>query len=393
MIACIRIPYFAVTLAQSSEEPQPLILARYNGSRGKVAAACEAAVQAGVQVGMSIGRARALFPEGSIQMVAPSQTRRAVERLLDTLSDYSQWLEAKRPSLQTAVLYADIGKLLPAEGQQIAIQMIERLQEQGFSASVGLASGKFTAHLAAVHTAPGNFTLVRKGDEAAYLAPLPVAYLPLDAETARRLDLLGLRRIGQIVTLPRPALIEQFGKPGGQLHRLASGEDTRRVAKYVPPVTKTASRQFEPPLEDRLMLETVLASMSSSLAQELLADGVACEQVLLTLKFDNHSEQEAERLLREPLSGAGILYRTVQPLIDRLKITTGITEVALKVSKIAPIQPRQLALFGDASTEPLENLLVQLSERYEAVFFRVEASHTAAALPELHYHLEVIEAA
>ena len=65
MIACIRIPYFAVTLARSScpdQNVHPLILAHYTGGRGKVYAACEKAVNAGVKVGMSLSRARAICP-------------------------------------------------------------------------------------------------------------------------------------------------------------------------------------------------------------------------------------------------------------------------------------------------------------------------------------------
>lgn len=51
-------------------------------------------------------------------------------------------------------------------------------------------------------------------------------------KTARRLKLYSLRTLGQLAALPRAALIEQLGKPGGITHRLASGEDNRRIAKY-----------------------------------------------------------------------------------------------------------------------------------------------------------------
>jgi len=69
--------------------------------------------------------------------------------------------------------------------------------------------------------------------------------------------------MGQIAAISRSALIEQFGKLGGRLHHLSSGEDTRKIDKYEPPVTQMASRQFDSPVEDRLILESVLAAMSA----------------------------------------------------------------------------------------------------------------------------------
>ena len=397
MIACIRIPYFAVTLARSScpdQNENPLILAQYKGGRGKVYAACEKGVSVGVKVGMSLSRARAICPEAVVEMASPSHTRRGLENLLQILSDYSQWIEAKRHAAQTAILYVDIGKLMPKEGQGIAQQIIERLLAEGFKASIGLASGKFTAYVAATVAAPGEVKLVKKGDEAVYLAHFSTAYLPLDTETARRFELLGLRRIGQVVVLPRPALIEQFGRAGGQLHQLASGEDTRRVAKYIAPLNKVVSRQFDPPLSDRLILESVLALLAGEVSAQLLRDGFACQSLLLTLHLDNHSEQEVESLVREPISSSGHLYRTVQPLLDRLKISCPITDVALRVGKLAPIQPRQLSLFDQPQADALENILLQLTDRYgEDCFYRVEAHMHPARLPELQFRFELLEVA
>lgn len=395
MIACIRIPYFATTvyqMAQPEMAQKPFILAQYKGRKGTVYAATEESVQAGVAVGMSLSRARAICPEAVVEMASPGQTRRAVDKLFVLLSDFSQWVEAKRGA-QTAVIYVDIGRLLPQDGVKMGYQMIERLLAEGLKASVGLASGKFTAAVAAATTKVGDVTLVKKGMESAFLAPLSSAFLPLDKETARRFKLLGLRRIGQVEMLPRAALMEQFGKLGAQVHRLASGEDQRRVAKYAAQVHKQVSRQFEPPLSDRLILESVLASLVSEISQQLLSEGMACSDILLSLHLDNHSEQETEKLLREPLSSSAPLYRMVQPLSDKLKIAAPITEVSLRVGKLAPIQPRQLSLFDAPQAEALEGVLIQLADRYGEAFYRVETHPHRSGLPELQFHLTLVEAA
>lgn len=396
MIACIRIPYFATTIARMAQPEmaqKPFILAQYKDRKGTVYAASEETVQAGIAAGMSLSRARAICPEAVVEMASLGQTRRALDKLLVLLSDFSQWVEAKRGA-QTAVIYVDIGRLLPQDGVKMGYQMIERLLADGLKPSVGLSSGKFTAAVAATTTKTSEVTLVKKGIEAAFLAPLSSAFLPLDKETARRFELLGLRRMGQVKMLPRAALMEQFGKLGAQIHRLASGEDQRRVAKYAAPVHKQVSRQFEPPLSDRLILESVLASLVSEISQQLLSEGMACSDILLNVHLDNHSEQETEKQLREPFSSSAALYRMVQPLLDKLKITAPVTEVSLRVGKLAPIQPRQLSLFDAPQTEALEGVLIQLADRYgETCFYRVETHPHRSGLPELQFHLTLVEAA
>ncbi len=396
MIACIRIPHFATTAAQLVHPEwtqKPLILAQYKGRRGSVYAACETALKSEVKPGMSLSRARAMCPEAAIEMASPTQVRRTVDNLLHILSDYSQWIEAKH-RVQTAMIYVDIGKLMPKEGEALAQQMIDRLQMEGFKPAIGLASNKFTAAVAAATIVSGQIVLVKKGMEGAFLAPLPTAYLPLDTETARRLDLLGLRRMGQVVMLPRSVMLEQFGKPGGQLHKLASGEDQRRVSKYLPPLGKSASHQFDPPLADRLILESVLASLVSEVSDRLLSEGMACSQLSLILRFENHSEQDVEKLLREPLSRSGQLYRMIQPLLDKFHIPCGITEIALRVGKIEPIQPKQLSLFDAPQAEALEGALIRLSDMYgDECFYRVETHHHPSGLPELQFNLLAVAAA
>jgi len=133
---------------------------------------------------MSLSRARALCPEAEVQMASPGQTRRAVQINLTRISAYTQWVEAEHHAAQTATLFADLGRLTIKDGQQIAEQITQMLGEHGFKASIGLASNKFVAHVAADSGHCGSVSIVRKGDEAAYLASRSVAHLPLDTETA-----------------------------------------------------------------------------------------------------------------------------------------------------------------------------------------------------------------
>jgi DNA polymerase-4 len=398
VIACIRIPYFAATLEMRQNlrvGAKPLIVARYNGGRGSVRAMCRRAENLGVEVGLSMSRAWALCPEADVVMMAPSRIRQALDNLLEMLSDYSQWIDVERKGAQTAVLYVDLGKLKPRDGQAIAAQMLRRLcDEHGLAASVGLAAGKFPAYAAAAAAPPGHAQLVPRGEEAAFLAAKPVTLLPLGKETARRFALFGLRYLGQVAALPRSALITQFGKQGGTLHRLASGEDPRRVGRYEPRVVERATLTFDRAVEDRLIVDRVVGRLLGDLAGKLLDRSLTCREMTLILRFDDQTVLEESIRLREPISSAIPLYRACQILLGRMVIRQDIAGVELLLGDLEPLLPRQLSLFDVIEHCDVRAVILDLIPRYgEERFYTAGLNPHAAGLPERRFHLESVEVA
>ena len=65
--------------------------------------------------------------------------------------------------------------------------------------------------------------------DGAFLAPLSVRHLLLlEPEVLQRLELLGLRTIGDLAALPFSAVQAEFGPPGAQAWRLAHGTTPSR---------------------------------------------------------------------------------------------------------------------------------------------------------------------
>lgn len=129
------------------------------------------------------------------------------------------------------------------------------------------------AHRAAVADTPGAaWAIARHGDikvappngARGALAPLPVAALRLDPDTADTLQRLGLRTIGDLYPLPRPALAKRFG--AGLLRRLDQALGT--VGEPIAP------RRPAPPWRVRLTFaEPIFAADGAAAALDrLLAD-------------------------------------------------------------------------------------------------------------------------
>jgi nucleotidyltransferase/DNA polymerase involved in DNA repair len=397
VIACLRLPYFAVTVHRSvetSDASTPILVARYNKGRGRVIGISLQAEQAGVQIGMTMSRAQALCPGVRITLLALSRIRRIFEALQTALLRYSQWSDVERGCLQTGILYVDLGKFTPRDGRALAKQMIDELQYLGFPAAIGLASGKFTARVAAEQTAVGEVYLVGRGEESAFLAAHSVTLLPLDKETTRRLTLLGLRQMGQLAQLPRSALLAQFGKLGERLHRLSSGEDLRRVARFTPPAMESVVKDFDPPLDNRLTLDGILAVCTETLMARLTDHQLSCREITLTVKLDNRLELDVQARPREPISHLAVLRRVLHSLAQKLTITAGIVTLEVHLGRLAPLRPRQLSLFDALEAPDLRDVVLDLADRYcESVFYSVSVNPSLPSLPEWRFLFEKIEAA
>src|SRR5439155_3609417 len=82
---------------------------------------------------------------------------------------------------------------------------------------------KFASWVAATRAKPGGAIIVRPGEEGKFLSAQPLAVLPLDPDTHRRLRQLGLKALGRLAALPEEALVSQFGTAGRRLWRPAAG--------------------------------------------------------------------------------------------------------------------------------------------------------------------------
>jgi DNA polymerase-4 len=197
---------------------KPFAVGGQPGERGVVASCSYTARQFGVRSAMSMARARALCPQLLVvpsrhsayraASVAVMERLRSVTPLVEQLSideaflDVTALVAASQASLthQTHVAQA------PHAGRVLAEQVQQSIRrELGLSCSVGVASNKMVAKIAtdygkaAMKTgqSPAAISVVPAGDEAAFLAPLPVGALwGVGPKTEAQLATLGIATIG-----------------------------------------------------------------------------------------------------------------------------------------------------------------------------------------------------
>ncbi|MFQ5878813.1 MAG: hypothetical protein ACE5IZ_01375 [Dehalococcoidia bacterium] len=226
-IACIYIPRFAIEVER---QRRPDIVARLILMGDIIVLDCSLGAEAsGVKRGMRMSEAIGLCHRAMVLSPDYHYYQRRFDEVLDLLESYSPQVEAG--DLGTIYLSLD-GLLL--EPDALAEELITSLHRRfGFMASVGVASTKFTARVAAQTTRPGLAKAIPSGQEAVFLAPLLTHDLPASESMRWRLRLLGLETLGDIARLLLGPFQSQFGPEGKRCWELANGIDSERLVPRV----------------------------------------------------------------------------------------------------------------------------------------------------------------
>jgi DNA polymerase IV len=414
MIACVRLPYFAAAIEKRHDatlNDTPLAIGIPAHYPTQIRAVCERAAEAGVEVGMSVQEAQTRCPQLVVVGDSPMRYRHVSHQVMELLATFSSHLEMENGLQQRAdararkqiatflhltgndrIYYLDLGELSAADTTQLAHLIQTAVQKHtDLTPAIGLASGKFTARIAATSLGPGEIGLIAKGQEAEFLADYPTTVLPMDRETLRQLQLLGLRTLGQIAAISVEKFANGFGKQGRVLHRLAKGRDTSPVAPYTSPTIERFIRQLDSPLTNRGALDAILGIMVKVLAERLQTEGFMPRQVELLLGLEDSSSREAEVVLRYPTSDKSHLTTTLKELADSLPIACGITTIEVIFLDMTPIAARQLSLFPQAPVAQahLKELLQDLVSRYgNDCFYWMTPCDLTSRLPERRFRLE-----
>lgn len=334
--------------------------------------------------------------------VVPVQCQQTFEALLGVLTVFTPRVEpgdlrlsatGHRPS---AACYLELGDVEWAvaveEVQEIGRAVRERV---GLSPAIGLAGGKFPAWVAAAAVKPNEALLVVPDREADFLSPFPVALLPLDAEMARRLRLLGLRTLGQLAALPAGAVLTQLGKGGRLLHRLARGRDDRPVVPRRPRAVERVARQFDDPVADRAILQAVAQAMAGELAARLQTRGRIGREMRVVLHLEDSTARSEQLALRRPAPGAEQIARALAQLLGRLRVPCGVVGLEVTMADLTPATGQQLDLFLHRTGQEsrLRTALQGLLTRYGSdCFHRVSLTNRDARLPEQRFRLREVDA-
>lgn len=246
--------------------------------------ACSAAARAqGVRIGQRRREAQGLVPSLRIVPADPARDERAFLPVLRLIEAQAPGVQLLRPGL--ALLRARGVARFHGGEEEAARALHALLAASGHpDVRIGIADGPFTAELAARGADP--VLVVGAGASAAFLAPLPVQALQ-DPEVTGLLLRLGVRTLGELVTLGAARLRERFGEHGARLHALAAGADSRPVVPRPPDPELAAEVEFEAPLSQSDQIAFAVRQSADAVILALAKASLVCTEVRIDLTDDD----------------------------------------------------------------------------------------------------------
>jgi DNA polymerase-4 len=403
VIGCLVLPYFYTEAAaqRSSREARdrshpeaghrarlaerPVII----HARGRIMALSPEAEEAGLSQGMSLGQAYAICPHAEPLPYDEDLYQAAQRRVLDICAAY---VSAVEPFCLHEIFLGLAGAGEPAK---VMTEIANAVQTQaGFTCQAGAGSSKLVARIAALCSVGRAFprppsedglaltpvegnprttgspregnggdgnprpteTIVPKGQEAQFLAPLPLSRLwLLDENTIGHLEALGITTIGSLQQTPTGHLIERFGSLGRRLSELAFGVDRCPVRSCYPPPVIAARLSLAGGVEDMTAIEAGLHRLAREVAGQLRSREQCCRRIGLEMETDDGGSNSQWLRASIAIISEGEVFRAAERLLGRVlalalgraKLKASITALTLRAADLQRCAGAQLDLLGE----------------------------------------------
>jgi len=367
-LACLFVPLFPLASRLRSEpelKGEAVAIFEGNGNAARVLAAARKSRKAGIEAGMTLPQTRALYPKLIARGRDLECERAAQEALLEVAESFSPRVEDGGEG----VAYLDLDGLpgLSMEGGNHAVSsassrfgapkseksfgrdLIAAAEKAGLPACAGIAASKLAARVAA--GLPESPAVVAPGEEASFLAPLPLAKLAPALEIAESLERWGIRSIGELAKLPEGEIASRLGELGRALHAAARGIDASPLEPRPAPLCLSEGLDLEWPLVALEPFLFVGHAALERLMRRLESQAIACTRLEVTLKLDPDGHDARAIQLPAPTCDTKTLLTLVRLELEARP--PGAPVVGF-VFTAHPDKPRraQLSLFGPMALSP-----------------------------------------
>jgi protein ImuB len=350
---------------QSPDCASPLAICGKRGNAELIVALDAAAEQLGLSKGLALAQARAMHPT----LTAMPEDAGSDAKLLDNIADwclrYTPLVACDPPD----GLLLDIGgcaHLYGGEDRLIA-NLAERLAQTGLAHRISVADTIGAAHAAA---RLGEAGVNASGAESAMLSPLPIAALRIAPPIVAAMARVGLKRVGDILTVARAPLTARFGANVLRQLDRALGHEHEPLTPRLPVAPYVAEQRFPDPISREQDVLAVTEKLAVRLKSMLERRGDGARRLELTLfRTDGIVRRIAagtSRPLRHPAEIKALFVERLAALADEYDSGFGFDMARLSVVTAEPCAPQQIGLGQENDAASLDRLVDRLSARLGA---------------------------
>jgi protein ImuB len=244
-----------------------IVVAKQNNAL-QISALDDAAAHLGLEIGLPLANARAVCPQLQVFDADEAADTR-------TLNDIADWCDRFTPLVALDPphgLFLDITGCAHLFGGEAALMqtICVALTRQGFAVSAGIAG---TSICARTMTRYVSGQIVRDGEEADAVRPLPVFALGADDAITRGLRRAGLKTIGDVASRARHEITARFGADFTRLLERALGEGDAPISPRKPLPDYIVEKRFAEPIATEGVISATLSRLAHMLVMALERQG------------------------------------------------------------------------------------------------------------------------
>ncbi|MBU2936555.1 MULTISPECIES: Y-family DNA polymerase [Pacificibacter] len=335
----------------TANDNRPFVLTHHEKNTDRIYCLNRSAEAQGLHRGMGFSDARAYCPELQSQPADTVADARFLQMLARWSKRYCPWVGLDGAD-GLVLNIAGSAHLFGGEAAMLD-DMRHRLARAGLNARIAAANTRGAAW-ALTHYGRGA------GDD---IRTLPVTALRLDAKTDIALQRLGLRRISDLVDLPRATIARRFGPDVVLRLDQAMGAQDEVIAPLGEVPHYGVRLTFPDPigLTEDVMMGT--KRLLARLCEKLKEQDMGARKLQLTLRRVDQSAQQVELRLAAPMRDAARVLPLFERGVNAVDAGFGIDQLRLEATQVEPLLPAQITTTTAARPDGLDDLVTRLGNR------------------------------
>lgn len=358
-------------IADCSLQEKSLIIAPIQAGRGLVYDMSEEAYRDGVRKGMAIKQAMRMSKKAVLLSPRPQLYQKAMGAFLKELQSYSPLIESGHMDGHFFVDVTGTHRLYgppPDVGWRVRRNVRKHL---GINPIWALGSNRLVSKVASRLVKPVGEYIVTPGDEASFLAPLPIDLLPgLNAQELLKMREFHLTTIGSLAELSPGQLMVPFGRRCELLHAMSHGVDDTMICKPSMATDVVAGEHtFANDTSNSKEVEAILATLVGRAGLQLRGEKKVTRRVGLCLRYSDGGQVIRQATHKTGTSSEFLLQELALLALNRCwQRRTRIRYCRLVCDRLQRESP-QLSLFGVESgrtSEPgrIEGAMDSIRKRF-----------------------------
>lgn len=280
---------------------KPVVVGGRPDQRGVVSAASYEARKYGIQSAMPLRTAAKLCPHAIFLAGHHEKYGEWSDRVATILAKFSPIVEMV--SIDEA--YLDLAGTERLHGPPFAAAhklLTTITRTTGLPCSGGLGATRLIAKVASEQAKPKGLLWIASGQEARFLAPLPVRKIPGIGEvTERSLRALKIEYVHQLAEYPQEKLERIFGQWGTALYRKSRGGDSYEFVLDAEPKSISHNHTFGEDTADVEGMESLLSHLSQKACKRLREAGLSAKTLTLTIRYAGFDTYTRSKTVSEPV--------------------------------------------------------------------------------------------